>query len=103
MLGKLRDEVVLLEAACHRLLADSHAPLLSHALTSALASFRPNPGECAPPFIRGLARRSAAQSELLLAACQGGNNEAINRKLGELCEALRDLRESIDKASPGSH
>ena len=99
MLETLKQQVVLLEATCHKALEEREASLRREALVEALLVFYVDAPDEAPAVIKGLCNVARVRADFLLSSCKEADEAAVQLNLGRMCAALDDLRQSLDKAS----
>lgn len=99
MLGTLKQQVAMLEAACHKALQAREDPLVQQGLVEALLVFYVDAPDEAPAVIKGLCNVARVRADLLLSSCQENDEAAVQLNLGRMCAALGDLKQSLDMAS----
>jgi hypothetical protein len=98
MLETLKQQVVLLEATCHRALQEREDQLVREGLVEALLVFYVDAPDEAPAILKGLCNVARVRADFLLASCKENDEPAVARNLGSLCAALHDVKQAIDKS-----
>ena len=99
MLEPLKQQVVMLEATCHKALQEREDPLVRQALLEALLVFYVDAPDEAPAVVKGLCNVARVRADFLLSSCRENDEPAVEKNLGHMCAALHDVKQAIDKAS----